>query len=317
MIHQVPLAARILASSEIGFFLTFFLAAAICVVVITILNRLSHWWNCRAAARIPEVRCRKCGYIIAADTSRNCPECGADLRELGVNAASLPPPLYPAGALAAWAVVLAPIAIAAGFWISQKIPLFANYEAFTTIPTGVIPDQGHEAVVKITAKGTRVLAKLNPTQLYLTWYDRTAGNFHWTVDANKFEPFGWRLTKIYWDSKAISAKDDADAIQTLVKLAAEEPNTSPPAALPATLLAELHKFQRARFPTGTIPNESGFPTPAIRYEPWFPYSLAIAFLLWLPLFRAATSRTRNRYRAKLADDIVKSRSVLDDMRIAK
>src|SRR5687767_6620225 len=47
---------------------------------------LALWWAHRRRLRNfdPEPRCGQCGYAVRENTTLTCPECGSDLREVGI-----------------------------------------------------------------------------------------------------------------------------------------------------------------------------------------------------------------------------------------
>ena len=59
-------------------------AVAACLGLIA-LRWVAGWWACRGRRRLQEEpRCGRCDYIIRAGSSVVCPECGGDVREVGV-----------------------------------------------------------------------------------------------------------------------------------------------------------------------------------------------------------------------------------------
>ncbi len=63
-------------------------------------------WRRRGGGRTGEAVCGRCGYIVRGLPSFTCPECGSDLRQVGIRTAGQPRPLGPWTRAALWTLIL-------------------------------------------------------------------------------------------------------------------------------------------------------------------------------------------------------------------
>lgn len=131
--------------------------AAVAWVVAAPLSRAHHWRRAerRSDRRPDEAACGSCGYVIAPGSSMTCPECGSDVRAVGVVTGASPRllPAFPVYALAVLGVL--PV----GYWLGSVVALYqpfgwrwdAAYWVHFDAP-GVGGDPGRHFIV-ITAGG--------------------------------------------------------------------------------------------------------------------------------------------------------------------
>lgn len=72
----------------------FLIFAVIVPAMIAILTRIRHHARYRIYRTSPEPRCPKCAYIIYKGSKHICPECGANLAQIGVMEPYSAPPVF-------------------------------------------------------------------------------------------------------------------------------------------------------------------------------------------------------------------------------
>src|SRR3954468_774378 len=71
-------------------------------------------------------RCGRCNYIVRGVPSFTCPECGSDLREVGILTSRVTRPIGPGSIIAMWTLLLLLLAIPLTFLV-RTLPLWRNY----------------------------------------------------------------------------------------------------------------------------------------------------------------------------------------------
>src|SRR4051812_9800081 len=173
-----------------------FLCGLAIAVVLTLLewlmmNRAA--WRWRHAV---EPRCRACGYIVCPRAKRICPECGGDLRAVGIIGDGPVRPAYPLGLILGGGVMLAAPAILAGWILNEWLPsFFSNYEATVSIDTGHPSNWPNDErdMIEITAYGHRYLSHQLPQSIGVGWWARAPDGPRWKVDAYQMTRGGWNL----------------------------------------------------------------------------------------------------------------------------
>jgi hypothetical protein len=79
-----------------------------------------------AAAAGAEPHCGRCNYIVRGVPSFTCPECGSDLREVGILTSRVIRPVGPGSFIAMWTLLLLLLAIPLTFLV-RTLPLWRNY----------------------------------------------------------------------------------------------------------------------------------------------------------------------------------------------
>lgn len=121
-----------------------------------------------------EPHCRNCGYIVHHGANRVCPECGRDLRAVGVCSASIPTPLSIAPAALLMGLFLALLAIFAAVSLAKTFPLIGRYQIITGLSAIENPQTSEHSKHSVTLRssGERTLWTHHPNRLTLSLYQR-------------------------------------------------------------------------------------------------------------------------------------------------
>lgn len=95
-------------------------------LILFVLGYWAHRHPSKAASQEP--MCGQCGYIVVGLPSSICPECGQDLREVGI---TYPPAVRErvtrAGLLLLWSVLLLACGVASYYWLIARLPNFQRH----------------------------------------------------------------------------------------------------------------------------------------------------------------------------------------------
>jgi hypothetical protein len=294
-----------------------------------------------------EPRCRQCGYVVAPQSRRMCPECGGDLRAVGVIGRQVRRrPDDPIGWIIGIGVFLAPLALLAAFRFGDYLPaVFQRYAATTTIPTHLPATQPGEPepVIKVTSSGWRGLTHQPPTSLDVAWWSFDDYAMRWSVEFYKSENRRtWR-----WDAPlrtqaatrptrptrpnlampptrptrethgTVDAFDDA-AARRFIELAGLDPQSPAGAALSEQTLEQVRRLQRCELPRGAVRTRYSGESPAVTYYGGgFPRALVIAGIVWLPAWWLIARRLRRRFERHMRAAEAEEQSTLDALGVER
>ena len=86
-----------------------------------------------------EQSCGKCGYSVRHLTTFNCPECGADLREVGIRRQSGKGPVMIAAATGVFVMV---VLLCGGFWMLVSVRVSSSVSPVFSQPAQLAPVPG-------------------------------------------------------------------------------------------------------------------------------------------------------------------------------
>jgi hypothetical protein len=93
-------------------------------------------------------RCGKCGYGVRGLPTTTCPECGSDLREVGIVTPGVRSTLGPGMRLALWTIALALVAFPLSALLVGMVPVWRDYYMQRVI---FVQDKHLNATVRVTA----------------------------------------------------------------------------------------------------------------------------------------------------------------------
>jgi hypothetical protein len=301
----------------------------LCGLAVTVLLTLIEWLCQKVRTRrwrgAVEPRCRTCGYVICPNAGRICPECGGDLRKIGVVVSGKGSrPIYPLGVIIGSGVTLAAVGLPIGWLLEDTLPgFFSEYEATISIDSGkptTLPSDSPD-IVEVTARGKRNLRHQLPATIDACWWVRDRDGPHWEVEAYHGTRRGWDLE---WgppgrhDAAVVAVFDQAMA-ERFVTLGGVDSRSVNGQRLAAEVLSAILKLQRGEFPIGrTVISADGRPISAMRYRrDSFWSTLALAFAVWLPTWLLIASLVRGRYAKLTAMAIAQEQTILDGLRVPR
>ena len=316
----------------------FVVGVAIALGVAVALRVQSAWQLHRAAGgdsgggddAANEPRCRQCGYIVAPRARRICPECGGDLRAVGVFARRVRRrPDDPVGWIVGTGVLLAPFAIIAAYMVDDYLPaVFRRYAVTTTIATRLPATRPGEPgpVIEVSAHGWRALRHQPPTVLDVSWWSFSDDGMRWSVEFYKKE----NQRKWRWDAperkQAATTRPtfgtveafDETAARRFVQLAGVDPDAPAGAALAAQTLEQVRRLQQREFPRGVVRQRDGNESPAVTYfGGGFARTLVVAGIVWLPPWWLLARRLRRRFERRLRAAKSQEQSTLDTLGVER
>jgi hypothetical protein len=120
-------------------------------VVITLLwamaRRVLLVWDFDEAGDAVGPRCGKCGYSVLGLPTTTCPECGSDLREVGIVTPGIPQRLRPGARLAIWTLVLCMAAVPLTALLLGTLPVWRDYQMQRVV---FVQDKKLNAIVRVT-----------------------------------------------------------------------------------------------------------------------------------------------------------------------
>jgi hypothetical protein len=296
----------------------FLVWATLLALSLAIGTRLRHLWKFRQPTADGHPRCLRCYYIIHPRSGKICPECGADLRTVGVLTPDTIPPVYPLASIIGGGVLLfVPIALLSFFVLAERIPFFTNYRATTNIPTHIPATQPGKAdsYIQVTAVGNRHLFNQQPSAIGLTWWTHDADFTHWRVDGEVIPETGMCRWEVEADRHSQSYLFGEPAALHFIELAGIDPATPSAKALARDIQAQVEKFTRAEFSSGPVIEDNGYAHPPVQYilSTW--NGLVITALIWLPTWLWTSRTLRARYDRGLAQAARASQKILDNLQI--
>jgi hypothetical protein len=296
---------------------------ALVAVALAVVTRVRVLWRgARLINEGVEIRCRGCGYAVCRGAGRTCPECGGDLREVGVIGPMRDRPIYPHGAILGGGILLAAPAILAGFLLQEVLPpMFTQYSASVTIPTTVPARDsigGPNAVVEVTASGHRTNSIGRPETISVLWWAYSDAAMRWEVDT------GWTVARREWKTTTRpwgggdTDEADRDAVERFVALAGFDRASPAAAELTDRILDHVDRFRRAELPHGEVTSTDGRRVPAVRYYGvplW--YTFALGAVIWLPCWWLASRLVTRHYARALRQAREKEQAALDEIGVAR
>ena len=269
-----------------------------------------------------EPMCRRCGYIICRGAAAICPECGGDLRAVGVVSAKHMRPNYPLGIVVAVGMILAPLALYFGGWAAEQLPPWGTaYWAHATVETGIpaaLPG-GSDAVVDIYAKGWRGFAHHRPEAVAVTWWAEQSGRMTSRVKAELLPSGSWVISTAPWQrAEARFARFDSAAVRRFLERAQVDPDSDPGKIAGERVLAEVNNFMNAKLPFG---REFHHPLdqatqPSVEYElRSAPRTSAVAGAIWLAAIGWFARRVYVHHRRRLANALAEEQRTLDELNV--
>ena len=292
-------------------------------VALAVVTRVrARWRGARLINEGVEIRCRGCGYAVCRDAGRTCPECGGDLREVGVIGPIRDRPIYPHGAILGGGIILAAPAICAAFLL-QKIlpPLFTEYNASVTIPTTVPsrdPDGGPNAIVEVSVGGHRSFRSAPPQSINVVWWAYSERSMRWEIDSSwTASRGGWKTTTRPWDH-GLTDQVDRDAAERFVTWAGFDRASPAATELTDQIIEQIERFRRTELPSGEMTSAHGQRVLAVSYYGvplW--YTLALAAAIWLPCWWLASRLVTRHYARGLRQAREQEQAALDEIGVAR
>jgi hypothetical protein len=155
------------------FEIVLWLGSLLGIVAVPLLAFASHLWRMygKRSAAGEEPRCRGCGYMTCNNAGRICPECGCDLRTIGVRSGAIegrPPPRI--GFIIGGGIVLASLAVYVAPMVLEWLPhWYTTYDAIVIIPTGTPATRPGfpPTFIQVGAGGTRRIRHHRPDHIHV------------------------------------------------------------------------------------------------------------------------------------------------------
>ncbi len=259
----------------------------------------------RLTAEGPEPRCRRCGYAICESAARICPECGGDLRTLGVIARSLDRPIYPLASIIGVGVLWGAVSLIIGMVLADYIPpVVGHYISNQTLrPKNSGPLAGASEWIDVRARGRRRWVNQPPDHVWISWRRYSTTGSDWLVEAT-FESTDGRWHVDTPDKARHATEPNVPAVSSrLVELAGIDPQTP----------AGKWWGERIEHSIEQIPNPSfrTADTHNVYYGDPYGHVWICCFCVWFPVWWIVRRQVRRRWKLQRKYILGEEQATLD------